>query len=139
MIEPANPIAALHAAYTAATGLTLPLSMDREQAWWLWFKAGLTPADVTALVRHHQALARQGKPARSLHFRCFVKDLDYAEEDLALIRAQSRRPAPRPNRESVERATGRGPCESIPPAEPTSKTTKEALAKMLDDLRQAAR
>ena len=117
--SPSDRIAALHAAYCQATGFVLTMDMNREQAWFEWLRRGLTPDDVRLLVRHHRDRARQGKPARSLTFRNFVMSVDYAEEDLAELRARNRRQEPPPNREAVLKATHRptpDPGDAIPMA-----------------------
>lgn len=132
-------IEACHAAYCRATKYQLPLSIDREMAWVEWLRRGLTAEDVAVLVHHHQSLARRGEMgARSLKFRSLIVSADWAEEDLAAIRAQARGPARQPNRESVLRATGRGPAETIPPAGQTAAPAREVVEEMLAKLRRAA-
>jgi hypothetical protein len=98
---------ALHAAYCEATGFRLELTMQRMFAWEPWLVAKLTPADVRDLVRHHQRLAKAKRPCRSLLFRTFVRDVEAAEEDLALIHAQRRAPVADPGKASVMAASGR--------------------------------
>ena len=100
-------IKALHAAYLAATGFDLPLTMQRLYTWEPWLAAGLTPRDVTDLVAHHKRLAREHRPARSLVFRNLIGNVEYAQEDLASARAQRRYQPPDPARASVLQATGR--------------------------------
>ena len=123
----------LHAAYVQLTGFSLPLSMDREAAWFEWVKRGFTPDDLAALVKHHKWLAKSGIPARSLKFRSLVVNVDYAEEDLAEIRARSRVPPPKPNREEVLRATGRVAPDGAP--EPVYAKPSEEI---IQQLRKAA-
>ncbi len=102
---------ALHAAYCEATGFRLELTMQRMFCWEPWLVARLTPADVRDLVRHHQRLAKAKRPCRSLLFRTFVRDVEAAEEDLALIHAHRRAPVADPGKASVLRSSGRTSAE----------------------------
>lgn len=135
-----DEIGRLHASYVRATGINLPLTMDREQAWYWWLQKRFTPQDVTDLVRHHQRLAKMGKPARSLAFRSLVLNVDWAEEDLAMLRAQRRVPPPQPNRESILRQTGRGPADGMAPEQiPAKRASKEEIDAMIAKLKEAAK
>lgn len=127
-------IEACHTAYCQATKYELPLSIDREMAWVEWLRRGLTTDDVVTLVRHHKRLASTGGNARSLKFRSLVLNVDWAEEDLAEIKAAGRGPERQPNRESVLRATDRPERPEPPEARPS----KEVVENMLAQLRQAA-
>ena len=137
-----EPIKALHAAYLASTGFDLPLTMQRYYAWEHWVAAGLTPADVRDLVRHHQGLARQGKPGRSLLFRSLVERVDFAEEDLALIRARGRgqKLEDRSEKREVLQATGRrSEGENRRSGETvTEQASAEVVARLLAELKKAA-
>ena len=107
---------ALHTAYCDATGFRLELTMQRMFCWEPWLVARLTPADVRDLVRHHQRLAKAKRPSRSLLFRTFVRDVEAAEEDLALIHAHRRAPVADAGKASVLRASGRPAVDAPPPA-----------------------
>ncbi len=118
-----------------ATRFDLPLSIDREMAWVEWLRRDLNADDVTTLVRHHRSQAARGEPSRSLKFRSLIVNVDWAEEDLAAIKAQSRGPIRQPNRESILRATDRPERPEPPEARPSN----EVLEQMLAQLRAAAK
>lgn len=99
-------INSIHALYCQLTGFALPMDFYRESVWHQWFKAGLTEDDLRLLIRHHQDQAKQGRPARSLVFRNMVVQVDYAQEDLAMIKALGRT-APVTERQRILKASGR--------------------------------
>lgn len=133
-------IQSLHEAYLRATGFDpklLPLDMYRQSVWFTWKQAGLTPEDVVTLVNHHKYLAKIGRPARALHFRNFVSRLDFAQEDLAEIRARQRAQPKQPNKEQVLRESGRvKPDGAFEPEQ--SVMPKECIQQCLAQLKQAA-
>lgn len=119
----------LHEAYVQETGYSIPLTMDREASWFEWVKRGFSVEDLVGLIRWHKWLKKTGLPARSLKFRSIVANIDYAEEDLAEIRARNRIPKPKPNRDEVLRATGRVAPDGAP--EPVyAKPTEEIIAQL---------
>ncbi len=121
MISTREQIQNLHAVYCQLTGFDLPLSFEREQAWYWWVQRKLSQSDLTLLIRHHRELARRGeKTARSLKFRSLIMNVDWAEEDLQEIKARQRSASPRPNQDAILRASGRGPSEALPPPQPTA-------------------
>jgi len=127
----------LHRAYCSAVGIDLPLNMYRESVWAGWLRAGLSANDIATLVSHHQWLAAHDLPARSLKFRSIIANIDYAEEDLAEIRARRRAPPPQLNRTAVLAATGRIPPDGA--LEPnTSRPTADFIESALKQLRKAA-
>lgn len=127
--EAAMKIRELHSAYVQETGFNIPLSMDREASWYEWVKRGFTVSDLLGLIRHHRWLAKSGLPHRSDKFRSLIVNVDYAEEDLAEIRARNRIPKPQPNRDEVLRATGREAPDGAP--EPVyAKPSEEIIAQL---------
>lgn len=129
----ASKIRQMHAAYVESTGFVLPLTMDREAAWWEWIKRGFGPGDVIALIKHIKLMQRNGLPARSLKFRSFAMNPDFAEEDIAELRAKGRCHAPNPHLEEVKRATGR-----VPPDGSHEPEMAKPSAEILAALRAAA-
>lgn len=119
----------LHDAYVQETGFALPMDMAREADWYEWVKRGITVDDLIALIKKHKWLKRNGLPARSLKFRSLVGRVDFAEEDLAEMRANGRTPKPQPNRDEVLRATGRVAPDGAP--EPVyAKPSEEIIAQL---------
>ena len=124
-------IRALHAAYCAATGFAVELTMQRMFAWEPWAARGYGPDDIRALVRHHKDQGRAGRPMRSLLFRNLIAGIaavESAEEDLAMLRARSRVPAVDAGRASVLRATGRPEDESAKRRSGETSTARPAGA-----------
>lgn len=117
-------IQSIHALYCALTGYSLPMDFYRESVWHQWFKAGLTEDDLRLLIRHHQDQAKQGRPARSLVFRNMIVQVDYAQEDLAMIKALGRT-APVTERQRILKASGRPE-----PEKDTARSAGQVLAGM---------
>ena len=139
MTQTMSTIAEMHAAYCRLTGFRLALDMAREQMWYEWTSRGLGVAEVVALIGHHRRMAAQGKPARSLVFRGLVGRVDYAEEDLAMIRAQGRVPQGDRGREEVLAATGRATGPQERPARAAGEIlSPERLAGYVAAMRRAA-
>lgn len=87
---------ALHAAYCAASGLTVSLRDYSRQMAWTQIAAleiGVTPEDVTAVVQAvRRKIARGELPPESLHFRnCIAKTSTFEERLIALRQHRLRR------------------------------------------------
>ena len=118
-------IPTLHKLYCQLTGLILRLDMDRERMWFEWCRRGFTADDLCAVIAHIRQGIKTGKRnPGALKFSNLIGNLDYFEEDLALIRATRRTPRPELGRAAVLRATGRPPAAAPPPA----KKVDEILA-----------
>ena len=140
-MPPSTPqkIADLHAAYCRITGFRLSLDMMREQLWYEWVTRGLTVQDLTDLIGYHRRLASKGQPARSLVFRTLIGRPDYAEEDLAVMRAGQRTPRMDPAKAEVLQATGRPTSPQDAPARAAGEVLPpERLAGYIAELRKAA-
>jgi len=142
-------ILALHDEYVRLTGFSISI-LGREHAWWEWDRRGLTVADLRALVAEKRRRVKVGElPPASLTFRNLVANVDYAEEDIAELRARRRVGPPMdPNKASVLHQTGRAVQGSTVPsstvqgsARPASQivekltTNPEAAAKALAEFK----
>jgi hypothetical protein len=135
-------ISALHAEYQRLTGQRVALA-GREWTWFEWLKRDLTLDDLRLLIRDKQRRirARELSPT-CLLFRYLIGNLDYAEEDILLLRAKQRIPVPDAGRADVLRATGRPTAEPPPPARKASDVVQKiasdpaAAAAALEELRK---
>lgn len=117
----------MHAAYCAASGITLPFDALRELQWYEVWRRGIRAADIRDVIRWMQWRKKKELPVRSLVFRKFVGDADYLEEDISLMRANQReRQAAAPaqtDRASVLRSSGRPAV----PEPPVGRTAADVL------------
>lgn len=144
MATPAQTeIAALHAAYCAASGIQLPLDAAREMQWYEVWRRGIRAADVTAVIRFMKWKKQNDRPVRSLTFRNFVGNPDYLEEDIAELRARQRATPARAqettDRASVLRASGRPAAAPPPEARPAAAVLDAALSADFDELKRQIR
>lgn len=136
MPEPSTPqkIAEMHAEYVRLTGLRLPLTPDRERAWYEWLKIDLTIDDLRGLIAQRRERIKHGQLTPfALTFRIVVGDLERSEEDIAVLRAarekkreMDRRPAP-PNLR-MPLAGGQRPAAPEPQARSAADILKESEA-----------
>src|SRR6185369_10990203 len=90
-IQALEKIKRLHAAYCALTGMQVALDMVREGTWFEFCRKGFTEDDLRAVVRSIRAGIADGKRnPGALKFSNLVGQLDFFEEDLAMVRAQDR-------------------------------------------------
>lgn len=132
-------VRACHAAWRAATGQDLGLDMSREQAWFEWLKRGLGAAEVGELVRYHRRERQAGRPARRETFRSLIVNVDWAEEDLAMMRARGRVKHGDPGREGVLRATGRNSEQSSVKSDQSSGKDERPTAEQREQVSRALR
>ena len=104
---------ALHDEYCRLTGFKVTF-FGREHVWYEWARRELTVADLRALIAEKRRRVKVGElPPASLTFRNLVANVDYAEEDIAELRARRRTGPPMdPNKASLLRQTGRAASPS---------------------------
>ena len=106
-MDRAAEIAEMHTEYQRLTGYPVVLA-GREWTWFEWLKRGLTVEDLRLLIREKRRRIRAGElTPQSLTFRNLAGNADYAEEDIAVLRARSRGPTIDRARADVLRASGR--------------------------------
>lgn len=136
-------ILALHDEYVRLTGFSISI-LGREHAWWEWDRRGLTVADLRALVAEKRRRIKLGElPPASMTFRNLVANVDYAEEDIAELRARRRVGPPLdPNKASLLRQTGRSDIQGSTVRGSTvqsSRPASEVIAKLTSDPTAAAK
>lgn len=129
MIDETPKLQALHDCYCRCTGLTMGFRLLAWQA----FSAKFTVEDLSLVIRHLKRKLSGDRLRTALKFHYLIENLEYFEEDLAEARALARVPAPRPNRESMLRATGRDAQPATPPARSTAEiiASENALRQLL--------
>ena len=93
-----NPdaIAQAHALYTALTGQSLPLHLERQRQWALILAQGYTLEDLRRLILYLQREIRAGRRYVGALKLSNLLQLDRFEEDLALTRLKLHPPSPPP-------------------------------------------
>ena len=131
-------ILALHDEYVRLTGFSISI-LGREHAWWEWERRGLTVADLRALVAEKRRRVKVGElPPASLSFRNLVANVDYAEEDIAELRARRRvGPPMNPAKASLLRQTGRDVTPR--PQTQSARPCSEIVTKLASDPTAAAK
>jgi hypothetical protein len=134
-------ITALHDEYVRLTGMNVSL-FGREHAWYEWVRRELGVPELRLLVAEKRRRIKAGElPPASLTFRNLVANVDYAEEDIAELRARGRTRKLDPNKASLLRQTGRPdaprPAETQSAAQVITKLQSDpaAAAKALEELR----
>lgn len=100
----------LHRVYVQETCMELDFSMSRLWAWELW-SAKFSEQDLRDVIRFNKSKGNRG---RNLNFRNLISGpcaIEFAEEDLAELRAKRRAPIVT-NRDKVLAASGR-PQEKV--------------------------
>jgi hypothetical protein len=135
--EREQQIAALHEEYVRLTGIRITLP-GREWSWFEWLKRGLGPAELRLLIAEKRRRIRAGElTAASLAFRNLVGNVDYAEEDIAELRARARTRPLDPNKASLLRQTGRSDVPRS--ALPAPRSTAQIVSQLTSDPAAAAR
>lgn len=123
MIDETPKLMALHECYCRCSGITIKFDTKRMFVW-REFAARFNAADLELVIRHLKRKLTGDRLRTALKFHYLIENLEYFEEDLAEARALVRVPAPRPNRESMLRATGR----SVQPETAPARTVAEIIA-----------
>jgi hypothetical protein len=136
MTDRSDQINALHAEYVRLTGFKISV-MGREWAWFEWIKREMGIPELRMLVAEKRRRIRACElTVQSLAFRNLVGNVDFAEEDVAELRARNRGRAPSvPGRDSVLQQTGRP--EAIQKAE--TKPVGEIAKRLTSDPDAAAK
>ncbi len=104
-------INAMHAAFCEARGLDLPLNGCTERQWDNAIKMGMTPADVTLLIKARKERIKAGiRHEECLYMRNITGSEDVianALEEIAAVKAKQRVKVYPAGKSEVLRATGR--------------------------------
>jgi hypothetical protein len=138
-----SDIAALHRAYTDATGLDIALTMDRERAWFEWmryrsddpFKAD----DLRLVVRHLQrGIREQQRNPGCLRFRNLIEMVDSFDEERALARkAMAYEAKPRPPATVTVTTNGTSRVQPNTNTNDTSKPVGASVDELIRQMRMA--
>ena len=129
---------ALHDEYCRLTGFKVTF-FGREHVWYEWARRDLGVPELRLLVNEKRRRVKVGElPPASLTFRNLVANVDYAEEDIAELRARRRVGPPLdPNKASLLRQTGRSSTPHS--ALRTPQSAGEIVTKLQSDPAAAAK
>lgn len=82
----------MHDLYQSLTGYRITLDPNREASWYEWHRRGLGADDLRAIIADRKRRIASGDlPPQALLFRRLVAQVDWAEEDAAMLRARRER------------------------------------------------
>lgn len=136
-------ILALHDEYVRLTGFKVSI-LGREHAWYEWVRRELGVPELRLLIAEKRRRIKAGElQSVSLTFRNLVANVDYAEEDIAELRARRRSSAgvPQGDKASLLRQTGRSvsPSPSGRGQGEGERTAAQIVTKLTTDPTAAAR